>query len=111
MPKSVGSKPVDPKSGDAKSAEQKPVSLKPIEIGAYAAKTHLPRLLREVAAGQSFTITVRGKPVAELKPRAKSPSENPNAEFVRKMREFMKRPDRPSLTAEQIKEMIEYGRR
>jgi len=27
------------------------------------------------------------------------------------MREFMKRPDRPSMTAEQIKEMIEYGRR
>ena len=39
-----------------------------IEIGAYEAKTHLPRLLREVAAGQSFTITLRGKPVAELKP-------------------------------------------
>lgn len=96
---------------DQKPLDQKPISPKPIEIGAYEAKTHLPRLLREVAAGQSFTITLRGKPVAELKPRAETRGENRNAEFVRKMREFMKRPDRPSLTAEQIKEMIEYGRR
>lgn len=38
------------------------------EIGAYEAKTHLPRLLRQTRAGQSFIITQRGKPVAELKP-------------------------------------------
>ena len=95
----------------SKPLSQKPLSPKPIEIGAYEAKTHLPRILREVAAGQSFTITVRGKPVADLKPRAETVGDNRNAEFVRKMREFMKRPDRPSMTAEQIKEMIEYGRR
>jgi prevent-host-death family protein len=82
-----------------------------IEIGAYEAKTHLPRLLREVAAGQSFTITLRGKPVAELKPSSESGVENKNAKFVHAMREFRKRLDLPSLTAEQIKEMIEYGRR
>ena len=46
-----------------------------IEIGAYEAKTHLPRLLREVAAGQSFTITLRGKPVAELKPSSEAVGE------------------------------------
>jgi len=82
-----------------------------IEIGAYEAKTHLPRLLREVAAGQSFTITLRGKPVAELKPSSEAGAENKNAKFVHAMREFRKRSDLPSLTAEQIKEMIEYGRR
>lgn len=82
-----------------------------IEIGAYEAKTHLPRLLREVAAGQSFTITLRGKPVAELKPSPEAGGENKNAKFVHAMREFRKRSDLPSLTAEQIKEMIEYGRR
>jgi prevent-host-death family protein len=84
---------------------------KPIEIGAYAAKTHLPRLLREVAAGQSFTITVRGKPVAELKPSGEEKGESRNVKFVQAMRDFMKRADRPSLTAEQIKDMIEFGRR
>ena len=82
-----------------------------IEIGAYEAKTHLPRLLREVAAGQSFTITLRGKPVAELKPSSEVGGENKNAKFVHAMREFRKRSDLPSLTAAQIKEMIEYGRR
>jgi len=81
-----------------------------IEIGAYEAKTHLPRLLREVAEGQSFTITLRGKPVAELKQTPLRPRRT-HEEAVQALIEFTKRPDRPSLTAEQIKEMIEYGRR
>lgn len=83
---------------------------KNIEIGAYEAKTHLPRLLREVAEGQSFTITLRGKPVAELTPTQSRPRRT-HEKAVRAMIEFTKRPDRPSLTAEQIKEMIQYGRR
>ncbi len=37
-------------------------------IGAYEAKTHLPRLLDEVAAGESITITKHGQPVAILVP-------------------------------------------
>lgn len=37
-------------------------------IGAYEAKTHLPRLLEEVAAGETITITKHGVPVAELRP-------------------------------------------
>jgi prevent-host-death family protein len=40
------------------------------EIGAYEAKTKLPELLREVQAGKRFTITNRGKAVAELGPPA-----------------------------------------
>ncbi len=36
------------------------------EIGAYEAKTKLPELLRLIAAGQEFTITNRGKPIADL---------------------------------------------
>ncbi|MFM8608480.1 MAG: type II toxin-antitoxin system Phd/YefM family antitoxin [Hyphomicrobiales bacterium] len=94
----------------SKPLSQKPLSPKPIEIGAYEAKTHLPRILREVAAGQSFTITVRGKPVAELTPKP-TRHRMTHKEAVRAMIEFTKRTDRPSLTAEQIKEMIEYGRR
>lgn len=35
-------------------------------VGAYEAKTHLPRLLDEVAAGGSITITKHGRPVARL---------------------------------------------
>ena len=39
-------------------------------IGAYEAKTHLPRLLDRVARGESLTITRHGRPVARLVPVA-----------------------------------------
>ncbi len=38
------------------------------EIGSYEAKTKLPEILRLVASGESFTITNRGKPVADIVP-------------------------------------------
>lgn len=38
------------------------------EIGSYEAKTKLPEILRQVEQGESFTITNRGKPVADLVP-------------------------------------------
>ena len=37
-------------------------------IGAYEAKTHLPRLLERVARGETLTITRHGQPVARLVP-------------------------------------------
>lgn len=37
-------------------------------IGAYEAKTHLPRLLAEVEQGKSFEITKHGRAVARLTP-------------------------------------------
>lgn len=39
-------------------------------IGAYEAKTHLPKLLDRVAQGENLTITRHGKPVAKLVPVA-----------------------------------------
>lgn len=50
-----------------------------IEIGAYEAKTKLPELLREVQAGKRFTITNRGKAVAELGPPASTQKMNAKA--------------------------------
>ena len=38
------------------------------KIGSFDAKTKLPEILRRVAAGESFTITNRGKPVADVLP-------------------------------------------
>jgi prevent-host-death family protein len=38
------------------------------KIGAYDAKTKLPEILRRVEAGESFTITNRGKPIADVVP-------------------------------------------
>ena len=40
------------------------------EIGAYEAKTHLPKLLERVQKGERFVITKHGRPVAELVPVA-----------------------------------------
>jgi prevent-host-death family protein len=38
------------------------------EIGAFDAKTRLSEILRKVGEGERFTITNRGKPVANLVP-------------------------------------------
>lgn len=37
-------------------------------IGAYEAKTHLPALLKRVAAGEHIVITRHGRPIAQLLP-------------------------------------------
>lgn len=50
------------------------------EIGSYDAKTKLPEILRKVEAGEAFTITNRGKAVADLIPsRASSRSKTSSA--------------------------------
>ena len=38
------------------------------EVGVFEAKTHLSRLLDEVASGETIYITKHGKRVAELRP-------------------------------------------
>ena len=38
------------------------------EVGAFEAKTNLPRLLKRVQAGERFVITRHNRPVAELIP-------------------------------------------
>ncbi len=47
-------------------------------VGAYEAKTHLPRLLEEVERGGTVTITKHGREVARLVPvdrRSSNPAE------------------------------------
>jgi len=79
-----------------------------IEIGAYEAKTHLPRLLREVAAGQSFTITLRGKPVAQLGPTR--PSQAANAHFNERLEAFHAKNHLPALSRDALKSLRDEGR-
>jgi prevent-host-death family protein len=52
-------------------------------VGAYEAKTHLPRLLEEVARGATVTITKHGHPIARLVPVAAA---RPPAEVVEQIR-------------------------
>jgi prevent-host-death family protein len=76
-------------------------------IGSYEAKTHLPRLLDEVAAGERITITKHGRPVAMLIPPGTSAVADPDA-VMRWMREFRNGNRLDGIT---IRELIDEGRR
>jgi len=54
-------------------------------VGANEAKTHLPRLLRAVAAGESVVITKHGVPVARLVPARRQGPEP--GEVIRSLRQ------------------------
>jgi prevent-host-death family protein len=76
-------------------------------VGASAARTHLSRLLKEVAAGESLTITKRGLPVARLVPVADDQA-RPVDEVIAELREFRRTHKLGDVT---IRELIEEGRR
>jgi prevent-host-death family protein len=77
------------------------------EVGAFDAKAKLSELLRAVALGQRYTITVRGKAVADLVPSKAAEHYDVHA-AVASMRAFKKI---QGVTAGDIGEMIAEGRR
>ncbi len=76
-------------------------------IGAYEARTHLPRLLDEVAQGHDFLITKRGAPIARLVAMGEE-----RLRSRRKAVEALKGCQRtaPSLGGLSIRELINQGR-
>ena len=76
-------------------------------IGAYEAKTHLPRLLDEVAGGERITITKHGVPVAVLVPPGDIRDIDIDG-FMARMRAFRKGNVLGEVT---IRELIDEGRR
>ncbi len=76
-------------------------------IGAYEAKTHLPRLLDEVEKGERITITKHGRPVAVLIPPGPAGAADAE-EMLRRFRE-LRRGNR--LHGLSIRELIDEGRR
>jgi prevent-host-death family protein len=76
-------------------------------VGAYKAKTHLPKLLDRVARGERIVITRHGTPVAVLQP-ADAEKQIDVAAVIQEMRRFRK--DR-TLGGLSIKELIEHGRK
>ena len=76
-------------------------------IGAYEAKTHLPRLLDEVARGEIITITKHGVPVAVLGPPS-TRSSTAAADVITGLRAFRKQHQLREVT---IRELIDEGRR
>ena len=76
-------------------------------VGSYEAKTHLPRLLDEVAAGETITITKHGVPVAVLGPVAR-PSSMTTTEAIAGLRAFRRAHPLAGLT---FRDLIDEGRR
>ena len=75
-------------------------------IGSYEAKTHLPRLLDEVARGETITITKHGVPVAVLIPPVESSTAGVR-DAVAGLRDFRRTHDLRGVT---IRELIDEGR-
>ncbi len=76
------------------------------EVGAYEAKTHLPRLLERVAGGERITITKHGVPVARLVPVEPAPA-RPLAETIAELRTFR---TGHRLDGISLRDLIEDGR-
>ena len=78
-----------------------------IEIGSYEAKTKLPELLRGIQAGNRYTITLRGEPVADLVP-AEGCKDADAAVAVEQMRQLMM--GAKPIKGVDIKSLIDEGR-
>ena len=76
-------------------------------VGAYEAKTHLPKLLERVAKGEKITITKHGVPVATLQP-ADSAKRIPVCDVIDQLKRFRSGHRLEGLS---IRDMIEEGRR
>jgi len=78
-----------------------------IEIGSFEAKTKLPELLRGVQEGAHYTITLRGKPVAELVPVGRTTAAA-YAQAVERMQTFKRV---KGVSNQDLAEWIAEGRR
>ncbi len=76
-------------------------------VGAYEAKTHLPKLLERVAKGERIAITKHGVRVAVLQPPDLENSVDVRA-VIAELRKLRSRHGLGGLT---IRELIEEGRR
>ncbi len=76
------------------------------KIGAYEAKTHLPRILDQVELGETVTITKHGREVARLIPVQAQPA--PASEIVAALREGRRG---VRLGRMSVRRMIDEGRR
>ena len=76
------------------------------EVGSYDAKTKLPEILRRVEAGESFTITNRGKPIADLVP-SRATSQLRCKTAIANIKKVKKH----EVSDSDLKEMMESGRK
>lgn len=77
-------------------------------VGSYEAKTHLPRLLAEVEAGETVVITRHGVDIAKIVP-VKQQRSDEVADAMARIR--ARRKLMPRVTVEEIIEMRNEGRK
>ena len=75
-------------------------------VGAYEAKTHLPKLLQRVAGGERIVITRHGVPVAMLSP----PDRDNSRDCSRIIAAITDFGDQHTTGDFSLREMIEMGR-
>lgn len=76
------------------------------QVGAYEAKTHLPKLLERVEKGERIVITKHGRPVAEL-----APYRNRDAEAVRAAISDLTAFRKEHCLGASVRDLIEEGRK
>ncbi len=84
-------------------------------ITALEAKTHFGKLLDRVSRGEEVIVTRHDKPVARIVPAGRPARAEVRAavEGLRELRRAiaMRRGDQPALTDDEIKSLVEEGRR
>lgn len=84
-------------------------------ITALEAKTHFGKLLDRVSRGEEVIVTRHDKPVARIVPAGRPARAEVRAavEGLRELRRAiaMRRGDQPALTDDEIKSLMEEGRR
>ncbi len=78
-------------------------------IGIFEAKTKLSEILRKVEQGERFTITVRGRAVADVVPTRAARVE-PSAEEREAAFQRLRHPKITGISHEEIRAAIEEGR-
>lgn len=76
------------------------------KIGSYDAKTKLPEILRRVAAGEAFTITNRGKAIADL-----IPSKSSGREKAKQAIENLLKMRKKTVPDKVLKTLVGHGRK
>lgn len=80
----------------------------PTEIGSFEAKTRFSEILRKVDEGEQFTVTLRGRPVADIVPTRSGPSKAEVARAVENLRNF---PKVQGISGDEVLEWVREGRK
>lgn len=79
----------------------------PTEIGAFEAKTKFSELLHKVEDGEEFTVTLRGRAIADIVPTRSEPTKEQVAQAVQDLLNFRKI---EGVSGDEVLEWVREGR-